>query len=487
MTLFLYLVRFVKQPIVARLLSPSDFGILGLAMVVLLALSNLTSIGIQQIIIQRGEVDDDFMSSAWFFLVLRGIAITALTVAVTPVYGHFFDDPLVERVLYVVAFVPLIRSFVSPNIYLSERQIRFGRIAVYQSVSQVVSALVVLTLAFAFRNVWALVIGMLATELILVALSYLFFGVSVRPRLPSLDHAREFLSIGKFFTIIAFGSFITTQVDNLIIGGYLGTAELGFYLIAFTLISFPNQILQGTFNRVALPAFSRVQNSPTQIGTYFARITGAQVTFTLMAFTAVGLLADPFIRVVYGSEWIPSIVLLQTLTVVGIARGMSVSLAPLLVGTGWVRVDALGKVVETMLFVPLVWLLVVRYGAIGAAIGSGLAYSCGFAARLAYLHRAAVFDSGPLILRHVGGSLLLPLPVIGLTLLARIYITTPSAVLNLITGTSVVLILQVLVLLMFRRDVLRESVQLVFSKSTSSAHALSDRSTGPLPASHEGK
>lgn len=465
LTFLLYLIRFVKQPIVARLLSPSDFGILGLAMVVLSALSSLTSIGVQQIIVQRGQVDDDFMSSAWFFIVIRGIAITALTLAATPIYGHFLDDPLVERVLYVVAFVPLIRSFVSPNIHLFERQIRFGRIAVYQFVSQVVSTIVVLALALVFRNVWALVIGMLATELILVAFSHAFFRASVWPRLHSLEHAREFLSVGKFFTVIAFGSFITTQVDNLVIGGYLGTAELGFYLVAFTLIGFPNQILQKTFNQVALPAFSRAQNSPTHIGAYFGRITGAQLTYTVMAFTAMGLLADPFIRVVYGSEWIPSIALLQALTVVGVARGMSVSLAPLVVGTGWVRIDALGKTIETLLFVPLVWMLVVRYGAIGAAVGSGLAYSGGFAVRLAYLHRVKLFDSGPLIRRHVGGALLLPLPVIGLTLLTRSYTSTPNAMFNLIIGLAVVGSLQALVLLIFRRDVVQDSVNLLFPKS----------------------
>ena len=264
-----YAIGMIKAPIVLRLISPEDYGIFGMAMVAMSGFNNFTAMGTQKLIVQRKEMDDRFLSTAWMFIILRGIAISVLALSFGPIYSNIIEREIVAGILMLLALVPLFNSLVSPGMYMHEREGRFGRISLFEILWNVMDLLIATTMAYVYRNVWALVWGMVLLALAKVIISWVLFGVPVRPKFRKLREFREMVSVGKFYFLIALGSFITVQMDNLIVGKYVGVMELGYYMVAYGLIALPNMVLQQIFNRVTLPVFSKKQSSRARVDREF--------------------------------------------------------------------------------------------------------------------------------------------------------------------------------------------------------------------------
>ena len=283
-TVLSYVIKFIRVPIIARILSPEDFGILGLALVLLGALQNITAMGAQKVIVQRKEIDNIFLGSCWSFMMIRGGLITVIVLLLSPLYRQFLENPDSIAVLQLIAFAPLVNSFISPNVFIQEREGNFTKIALFEALVEFLSLFLILGLAFVLRDVWALAWGMLLVECLRVLISFVIFKLPCRPNFKHLSHFRELISVGKFYLIIAIGTYITIQIDNLFVGKLFGAKLLGYYIVAHTLIKLPNQIVLKVLNRIALPQFSRVQDSVENLTLFYQSITSNQIFFVWVIF-----------------------------------------------------------------------------------------------------------------------------------------------------------------------------------------------------------
>lgn len=382
-----YLIKFIQTPVLAIFLSPADFGIWGLANVLITAMESLTEVGIQKLLIQRDEMKKSFLRSIWGFMIIRGIFITAAALIIVPYYASFVDSPEGTFIFTLAIIVPAIQGFITPALYLSEREIEFKNIALYEALGQIIFFIIVVILAFIYRSVLAMVMALIIVEGVKVFLSYGFFGIPAKPRLPEWRYVKEIFHHGKHFFLISLGSFVTIQVDDLMIGKLLGSAVLGYYFIAYKLIDVVITIIRKLFGRVLFPYYTKLVAGDKQAHKKINRILEDQILLLCVLFISMFSLASPFINLFFDDRWVEAIHIIQILTFAGLIRGIGNIIVPLFLAEKKQNILAVGRIVEVILFVPLIYLFTTEFGVIGTSYSVGLIFLIALIYRMVMAYR----------------------------------------------------------------------------------------------------
>ena len=292
----------VATIVLARLLSPKDFGVLGLAVVFVGASGTVTSLSFGMAIVQRDEVRSDHLAT---ILVIQG-AINALTFLVlysmAPWVGTYFGNPLVGMVLRVSSFNFLIRIIgICPSAMLRRERV-FKPLSINQLLDAFVDMLVAIPLGALGFGVWSLVYGGLAGSL--VSKLYLVHASGWKPSLRMSRQAfHELLAFGMGVSIAGIIDDISKRSNSFIVGKWLGTAPLGYFDKAASLISVPVTDLGTRANAVLFPVFARIRHEP---GRFKAAIRRSILSLSLISyplFCTLIVLAPQIIYVMYGSKW----------------------------------------------------------------------------------------------------------------------------------------------------------------------------------------
>jgi O-antigen/teichoic acid export membrane protein len=357
----------VRSVILARLLMPSDFGLIGLAAIFTAALQILTETGVWPALIQRKEVDQDVLSTAWIMMAARGLILGLIVVALAPLAAWFFQTPLLIPVLRVTALTFALGGLNSLSLVLLQKFLNFRLLTYIQLTTTCVQFVVAVALAFLLRNFWALVIAELAGAICALALSYLVHDF--RPRLRfSWSRARELVNFGRYLTLSGMVTYLATQGDDAYVGKFLGAEALGFYGMAYRASNLPATSISHVINRVTLPGFSAVQDDLAYLRRLYLQTL--RMTALLIIPFAGGMfaLASYLIPVLYGERWLPVIPSFQMLCFFGLERAIGSVAGPVFLALGkpkWVLQLGLAKLAAMALcIVPLT----ARYGILGTSI-----------------------------------------------------------------------------------------------------------------------
>ncbi|MCI5123033.1 MAG: hypothetical protein D3925_00790 [Candidatus Electrothrix sp. AR5] len=407
--MFLTILTFVKKflgivrnVILARLLAPEDFGLLALAMVLIQGMDSLTFVGVDNYLIQNKTITNALTRNAWFLNIVRGVLLTLLALATCPFYSQFVNEPSTLNVLWIVAFIPLLEGVKNPGLILAEREIRFGRISIYEIICAFLEVSVVVAIAWFIRDAEALAWGLLLGVSLKSLLSFFFFPV---PGLPQFDsvHQVKLLSVAKHFAIIAAGTLIMVQGDNLIIGAVEGSESLGLYVIAYQLAIFPVLFLQDIANRVAL-VFSSLQYDKKRLRSVLSSVVQLQLAIILPFVVVLAVFSHELVITLYGDKWEEAGLVLQALIFVTLGKGLTHVCVPYILGTGAFSFASRMKIFETFIFLIFVYLGVQYYGLTGAALGAGVGYMTAGIGRIIFL----CFDTDLSFFR-IGNYFLLPI------------------------------------------------------------------------------
>lgn len=454
----------IKYVVLARLLTPEDFGVLALAMVLIDGMNSLTNVGILKYLIQKENLDDITVGNAWFLNFVRGILLTLLALALCPLYSRLVKEPATLQVLWIVAFIPFLEGFKNPGSILAEREIQFGRISAYETICVVTEAAVVVFLAFVIRDVKALAWGLLFGAFIKTVLSYFMFVTPGRPKF-DMSHQKEILSVAKHFAFISAGTLIMTQGDNLIVGTLRGKEQLGLYVIAYQLSMFPVSFLQQIASRVALPVFSSLQTNKARLRSAVGHITHLQMAVIIPFVVVVGAFSNELIITLYGDKWAVSGQVLRALMFVTLGKGLTHICAPYIIGTGAFSFASRMKLVETILFIAGVYFCTHYYGLIGAALGAGGGYMVAGIGRMTYMCR-----KNDLPFFRIAGYALLPVAAVLPGVLAAKILAT-FLTWHRVAETTVVLVISCIgyagLSLFLQRSLVDAFVQKILKKSES--------------------
>jgi O-antigen/teichoic acid export membrane protein len=356
-----------RSIILARLLTPEIFGLWAICMTLNRGLNVFSETGFASALIQRQERAEEARDTAFTLLIIRGAVLCIVTIVAAPFFAAFYDQPILQPLVSVMAMAFFISGFHNINTILHQKELRYQRLALLDQSSMVLGFVFVVAVAYYYRSPWALVASHIFTATITVALSYLI--IPSKPRL-AFDRtlARELFHYGKFVSGAAMVAFVTLEIDNVVIGKLVSMEALGFYAVAYMLANLPATQLAKVVSGVMLPAYSKLQSDTPALRAAYQRTLEFVSMFAIPAAAGLGALAPQVVGVIYGERWLPAVEALRILAVFGCLRSIGVLSGYLYNATGRPRISFYFTLVKLAVIAVLIYPLTVGYGIAGTAM-----------------------------------------------------------------------------------------------------------------------
>ena len=308
--------------VLARLLTPADFGLVALALIFIGLLETVKDLGLAQSLMVAPEAElEERAQTAFVFSVAVGALLAGVVAALSPVAAAFFDEPELVGILSALGANFLLRALGSTHYALAQKRIDFRRRSAAEFADVLVRGSTGIGLALSGAGAWSLVAGYLAGTVALTTVLWIL--VPWRPSLrPRLAHLRQMLGFGGTLTAIDVASAAVANVDYLFVGRVLGTSALGLYALGYRLPELLVYNLSVVAGMVLFPAFAALDRSALK------RAFLVSLRYTLMLAlpiaTALAILAEPFIFAAFGDQWSGSVPAMQVLSLFALAVTVAV-------------------------------------------------------------------------------------------------------------------------------------------------------------------
>lgn len=249
--------------ITTRLLAPELFGVMAIVSVVLFGLGLFSDIGLGPGIIRSKRSNDpSFLDTAWTLQAIRGGVLWLFTLIIAFPVAKIYEAPDLLWLVPVSGLSFLLTGFYSTALHTLNKQMRLGRITALQLITQIMGLLIMILVAYFYRNIWALVFGTLVTSLATLVGSH-FLDPSHRNRFNvEKEVVYELISFGKWVFFSTAMMFLATQSDRFLLGKLMPLALFGVYNIAITFAELPKQVLLGVTNLVLFPVLVGIAELP---------------------------------------------------------------------------------------------------------------------------------------------------------------------------------------------------------------------------------
>jgi len=352
-------ITLVASSVLAHLLEPSDFGLIGMVIVFSNLIGLLNDMGLPSALIQRKDAGEPYASSAFWINLSEGLVLTALFAAIAPAIALFFRESRLLAISLALSPLFLLTSLGMIQAALLQKRLHFKALAIVDVASIIIGGATAIGLALAGAGAWSLVAQGLASAASFSLL--MFFAVDWKPALIfSWQSTRELLGYGLPLMGSSFVNYFNRNLDNMLIGKFLGGEQLGYYSLAYKLLLFPLQNVSSTLGRVMFPALALIQEDHAKVRDAYLKATRyiAAVTFPMMA--GLALTAPQFVRVVFGPQWERSIFLVQVLASVGLIQSIGTTVGWIYMSQG--RTDTMLKwssfalvVISSSFAIGLLW------------------------------------------------------------------------------------------------------------------------------------
>jgi teichuronic acid exporter len=350
----------VSTIFVVRLLTPTDYGIVGMAAAFVGFLQPLSDFGIAAAVVQERTLSRNQVARLSGFAVFLGLVWASVTFAAAYPIAGFFKEPQLTTLVPVMGLGFAVGALrVVPGAMLV-REMRFRTVAMIETAEALTILVVTMVLALLGRGFWALILGSLSGRIVGAALVLLAEPIKIAPPTDIKRIARH-LRFGAWVAASTVAWYAYTNADRVVVGHLIGEAALGAYSIAMTLAGLPVEKISQLYLRVAEAVIAKVQNDRPAVARYFIRITEAVALLAFPLSIGLALVADQFVPVVLGDRWTDAIVPMRLLAVSSAFRSLDPLLAQVLIATGHARDNARSMAFATAVL-PIGFLLSVELG-----------------------------------------------------------------------------------------------------------------------------
>lgn len=316
-------VQFAVSLLLARLLAPEYFGLLGMATVVTGFAKTLKSLGFNAAIIQRKDMDHSLLSTLFWVNLGFCSLITVILLILSPAAAWIYNDARVTPIVAALSLNILINSFCTIPSSLLQRKLEFKKLAIREIGGVLTSGVTGISCALMGWGVWSLVAASFVSSVTHVVLLNI-----VEPFWPSrvLDRERlkDCLKFGLNITGLNIFNYFAKNMDSLIIGIHLGPLALGYYSLARRFMVLPRDSISRVISRVLFPKLSEFQDSDERLANAFLRAVSAIALVSFPAMTGLALVASPFVNAFLGQKWLPAIPVISTLAAVGAIQSLTI-------------------------------------------------------------------------------------------------------------------------------------------------------------------
>lgn len=298
--------RFVLQitstMLLARLLTPSDFGMIAMVTAVTGFVELFMDLGLAMATVQRLKITHAQVTTLFWINLAVAAALMIATITLAPAISWFYDEPRLEPLTVVLASAFVLGGVGAQHQALLRRKMRFTALASIDVGSNLTGAIAAVAAAFMGLGVWSLVVQRLAASVWTSCALWMASGW--RPTL-TFDWAavRPMLALGGHLTGFNTINYFARNADNLLIGRWWGPQALGLYSRAYQLLLLPLQQVNNPISSVAIPGLSRLQADPERFRSFYLQALALAVAATMPLAVSMTVLSDEIVAIVLGPQW----------------------------------------------------------------------------------------------------------------------------------------------------------------------------------------
>jgi lipopolysaccharide exporter len=356
---------FASTLVLARLLTPENFGIVGMATSLIVFLELLGAFGFDMALIQRADATRAHYDTAWTFSVIFGCALAALMAAFSYPLSLYYHQPVLVYVVCALALGSLLQGFNNVGVVAFRKDMEFHKEFRFLISKRLATIPVTIILAVWLRNYWALVSGMVLGRAIDLFLSYRFHPY--RPRF-DLSAAGDLFHFSKWLLLLNVLQFMRDRAPDFVIGRLSGAKSLGLFSLSYELANMPGTELVAPINRAVYPAYVKIAGDADALRREYLSVMALISLLAIPAVAGVAATANLIVPLALGPNWLDAIPILQVLAFFGISQVMLSNAYALFLALGRGSIFARLNGAYVGLLIVLLVVLVRRNGLAGAAM-----------------------------------------------------------------------------------------------------------------------
>ncbi len=419
----------ISTLVLARLLTPNDFGIVAIISITLALFEILSNTGSILYITQKQDVSDSDLNTAWSIDILLKSMLWLLLIGATPYIADFYDNATLINPFYVVSFVLILRACINPGIILYHRALEYKKLFWLTLIEKIVSFIVVMTIAFATPSFWAIIWGDLAAAITMLVGSYLFHPF--RPRL-SLSKFREQWKFSQWILFKGLLGFFRAQIDTILVSKFFSAEDLGRYHLVRGVAIMPSTDIILPAVQPLLAAFAKSKNDLAKLA-YKVRLALLVIVITISPICFfMWNHPGPIVDTLLGSQWQNTYTLMAYFSILLFAFAMGQPLSDCFIALGRVKPLFFYDLISVVCITGLLFIFpgdsleefALRRGILGIVFTSLLFIYTAKIVNLSYLYTVSLLL--PLLAcAHLAEIVLdfLPLPFIENSLIALVTLT----------------------------------------------------------------
>lgn len=362
------MIQFFQLAILARLLEPSDFGLMAVSAAVLAVMTLLADLGLHHAVIHYNEMPVRHLSSLFWLNISISIALMLLMMGFAPVIGAAYgSDTLTSLLQWLGPTFPLLAVGQQMRA-LAAKDLRFERLALVEVAAAIFGCACAVAAALSGSGVYSLAIGVLVTAGAGSALAWVLLPKSYRPaRHFVISEVRPYMRFGSYLVGERVANALRRDADVFACGLALAPASVGLYSVPRDLCLRIGMAVNSIIVRVGFPVMARVKTDPDRLRHIYLRALGMTASINFPAYVLIGLYAEDLVRLLFGDQWVEAAIYLKILAVWGLVRSTGNPVGSLLYATGRTKRAFWWNVLLLLTLPILYWLAVDGFGLLGLA------------------------------------------------------------------------------------------------------------------------
>ena len=353
------IISFVNTIVLAHILSPDDYGLMAMAMVVCGFIGFFNEIGLGSAIIQRKNLTENQLNGAFTLTIIASLVLYALTCFFAPVIGDFYQNTQIADMLTVLACTFVFGAFSTVSSALISKKLQFGALAGIEFLAILVQVVITLVFALMGYKAWSLVFGFVVSQFVRSVLVIVL--ARWRPtRFGDISAAIELIKFGLTVTYSRLTWYAYSHAATFIIGKFSGEKQLGIYSMATTLADLPTSHLTSLVQQVASPVFATLQDDLVALNKMLNGFTAGLALLTFPILAGMAITASELIPLLLGEQWLLAIFPMQALALTGAMKSVSPLLTQAFTSIGKANITAryttlCAVIVPLSAFIGVLW------------------------------------------------------------------------------------------------------------------------------------
>lgn len=346
-------IGFITGIILARLLSPREFGLIGMITIFIAVSESFINSGFSSALIRKKDCTDTDFSTVFYFNLAAGILFFFILFFSAPAIAVFFNEPQLEPIVQVLGVILIIDSLTLIQRTILTKRVDFKLQARVSVIASLISGIIAVVMAFNGFGVWSLVAQRLSRQ----AFNSLFLWLWNRWKPLLIFSTQSFKELFGFGSKLLASGLIDTLYRNiyyLVIGKYFSAQELGYYTRADQFKALPSQNLNGIIGRVSYPILASIQDDIPRLKNNYQKLIRSTMLITFILMLGMAAVAEPMIITLIGEKWRPSIIYLQMLCFVGMMHPLHALNLNMLQVSGRSDLFLKLEIIKKILAVPII-------------------------------------------------------------------------------------------------------------------------------------